>query len=190
MEPDQKNTPVKPQSKISFNHPITSIVPMRDLNLLNSSIDCKDRSNVSNILSSRTITSYAAYCEDMKKSSRMIRWPFCRHDLSQEQLFEQSALNSRNNYQNNNLTANQVTQKKLKVENNKIKNFFLNEKGGVVFKQNTKPTISIRIVKRKTDISKYINESKELGKNKNISVYEVPISDTKIIVRPTMPIVY
>ena len=192
IKPDIKNGPVKPQNKNSFNHPITSFLPLTDLNSLNSSNDCTDRNIIRNILSSRTNSAYTSNFVNMNKSSRMIRCPFCKHDFSQEQLFQQSAETSRYYYEHKDVTINPITQKKFKdtKNKNKMKNFYLNEKGGVVFKYNTKPTVSIRIVKRKKDISKYINESKEFGKNKNISVYEVPISDTKVIVRPTSPIVY
>jgi len=65
-----------------------------------------------------------------------------------------------------------------------MRNFYFNENRGIVFKPNIIPTVSIRIVKKKSNLSKYIKESKVYGKKKNINIYEGPAPETKVFIRP------
>ena len=156
--------------KIANNQPINSVIPLRDMN---NNFDITDRSNMSNILSSRTnFTDFV----NVNDSSLNIRCPFCNHDLSQEQKFNKKSIIKSYNTNNETINVNKSffgTEKPLKIKKMKkmrIRNITFNEKGGVVFKQNTTPTISIRIVKKRIDLSKYINDSKVLGKKKNIGI--------------------
>ena len=61
--------------------------------------------------------------------------------------------------------------------------YFLNERGGVVFKSSEPPTTSIVIMSTKPDYSRYQNNSKILGKNKNIEIYEAPAPEKKVTIR-------
>ena len=61
--------------------------------------------------------------------------------------------------------------------------YYLNERGGVVFKSSEPPTTSIVIMNTKPDYSRYQNNSKILGKNKNIEIYEAPAPEKKVTIR-------
>ena len=62
--------------------------------------------------------------------------------------------------------------------------FYINERGGFVFKDKEYPTNTIIIVNPKPDYSRYQNGSKVLGKHKNIGIYESPAPEKKVIIRP------
>lgn len=61
--------------------------------------------------------------------------------------------------------------------------YYFNERGGVVFKSIKPPTTSIVIMNTKPDYSRYQKNSKILGKNKNIKIYEAPAPKTKVTIR-------
>ena len=62
--------------------------------------------------------------------------------------------------------------------------FYINERGGFVFKDKEYPANTIIIVNPKPDYSRYQNGSKVLGKHKNIGIYESPAPEKKVIIRP------
>ena len=62
--------------------------------------------------------------------------------------------------------------------------FYINERGGFVFKDKEYPANTIIIVNPKPDYSRYQNGSKVLGKHKNIQIYESPAPEKKVIIRP------
>ena len=62
--------------------------------------------------------------------------------------------------------------------------FYINERGGFVFKDKEYPTNTIIIVNPQPDYSRYQYGSKVLGKNKNIKIYESPAPQKKIIIKP------
>ena len=62
--------------------------------------------------------------------------------------------------------------------------FYINERGGFVFKDKEYPANTIIIVNPKPDYSRYQSGSTVLGKHKNIKIYESPAPEKKIIIRP------
>lgn len=62
--------------------------------------------------------------------------------------------------------------------------FYINERGGFVFKDKEYPTNTIIIVNPKPDYSRHQYGSKIMGKNKNIEIYESPAPEKKVIIRP------
>ena len=59
--------------------------------------------------------------------------------------------------------------------------FYINERGGFVFKDKEYPTNTIIIVNPKPDYSRYQKGSKIIGKNKNIEIYESPAPEKKLL---------
>ena len=155
----QKN--ISRSNKISFNHPINSLIPLKDINSKKDICALSSRINSTNVA-------------NMNNACRAIRCPFCKNDFSQEE--------------NLNLTKDIVgyngKNKNMNIKKVKMRNFYFNENGGIVFKPNIIPTVSIRIVKKKSNLSKYIKESKVYGKKKNINIYEGPAPETKVFIRP------
>ena len=100
-------------------------------------------------------------------------------------LFHWIIINS-NIFDSNKYKTERKVLKKIKIIKDKeeFKNFYINEKGVIVFKEKDNPITSIQIVNSKPKLSKYSNELKVFGKKKNISIYEVPPPTTKVIVRP------
>ena len=68
-------------------------------------------------------------------------------------------------------------------ENYNMKNYYLNERGGVVFKSQDGPINNILIIHRR-DYSRYQKETKVLGKRQNIGIYESPPLLKKVFIRP------
>ena len=125
-----------------------------------------------------------------------IRCPYCKHSLNQDPKIEEKITNNNYNTDNKenisiNLNKNcsrgeyeYGVRKYIKKEKRNRKSFYVNEKGVIVFQQDDTPTTSIKIISRRPDLSKYINESKVFGKKKNIGIYEGPVPETKVFVRP------
>ena len=129
-----------------------------------------------------------------------LRCPYCNHTLNKIPNKDINEKIEKKNYikyisenkenMNVNMSYSNImkTEKKpinlLKEEKSNHKSFYINKNGVIVFSQDDKPTSSIKIVNSKPDLSKYINESKVLGKKKNIGIYEGPVLITKVFVRP------
>ena len=126
-----------------------------------------------------------------------IRCPYCNHELNKvdknhykTNIFENKENISENLLNNNNNNYKYKTEKKyptrkiLKEEKSNHKSFYVNERGVFVFEQNDRPISSVKIVNSKSDLSKYINKSKVLGKKNNIGIYEGPVPITKVFIRP------
>lgn len=170
----QKN--ISRSNKISFNHPINSLIPLKDINSKKDICALSSRINCTNVA-------------NMNNTCRSIRCPFCKNDFSQEENLNLTkdivGYNGKNKNMNINLDNGILDkEKKPKIKKVKMRNFYFNENGGIVFKPNIIPTISIRIVKKKSNLSKYIKESKVYGKKKNINIYEGPAPETKVFIRP------
>ena len=128
-----------------------------------------------------------------------VRCPYCKHVLNQEPKKEQKIIISSykksltDNKENIDFNFNKKNLKEefeygvkkiIKKEKTDHKNFYVNEKGVIVFQQNNKPTTSIKIINTKPDLSKYINDAKVFGKKNNIGIYEAPVPETQVFVRP------
>ena len=118
-----------------------------------------------------------------------IRCPYCNHELNKEpskHCSENKENINSNIIDNNKYKTEREVLKKITIIKDKeeFKNFYINEKGVIVFKEKDNPITSIQIVNSKPKLSKYSNELKVFGKKKNISIYEVPPPTTKVIVRP------
>ena len=132
----------------------------------------------------------------MNSLSYYARCPYCNHTLNQateikKTHFKKYVLeNKENTGENLNYDIKYTTEKKSGVSKKKnlnkseFKNFYINEKGVIVFKPDDKPTTSILIFTTKPDLSKYSNELKVFGKKKNIGIYEAPPPTKKVFVRP------
>ena len=122
--------------------------------------------------------------------------PYCNHSLNQVPKIEKTHFKKYKIEDKENISENLINNIKYKTEKksgiksrinkdkSEFKNFYINEKGVIVFKPNDKPTTHIKIVNSKPDLSKYINELKIYGKKRNISIYEAPPPTKKIFVRP------
>ena len=62
--------------------------------------------------------------------------------------------------------------------------YFINERGGFVFKDKEFPTNTVIILNNKPDYSRYQKASKVLGKHNNIEIYESPVPEKKTIIKP------
>jgi hypothetical protein len=118
-----------------------------------------------------------------------IRCPYCKHELNKEpakHIFENKENINENVIDSNKYKTENKSYKKRKLvrEKSEFKNFYINEKGVIVFKESELPITSIQIVNTKPDLSKYSNELKVFGKKKNIGIYEAPPPTTKVFVRP------
>lgn len=126
-----------------------------------------------------------------------IKCPYCNHQLNQNPKKDNNHFTkySSENKENISLNFNNInnkyrTEKKystknvLKEKKSEFKNFFINEKGVIVFKNDDQPITSIQVVNSKPDLSKYSKDLKIFGKKRNISIYEAPTPETKVFVRP------
>ena len=129
-----------------------------------------------------------------------IRCPHCRHVLNEQpkqikeinKIYNKLENNDKENLDENiqkiirehtygsNSNLNEI---KIIYKNYDIKNYYLNERGGVVFKSQDGPVNSILIVHHR-DYSRYQKETKILGKKQNIGIYEAPVPKKKVFIRP------
>ena len=178
-------------NKIKINQPRTPLVnsPHRKINSI-SAINFNRRS---------VQTPLAKSNRDYIKINNLtyyVRCPYCNHSLNQVPKIEKTHFKKYKIEDKENISENLINNIKYKTEKksgiksriiqdkSEFKNFYINEKGVIVFKPNDKPTTHIKIVNSKPDLSKYINELKIYGKKRNISIYEAPPPTKKIFVRP------
>ena len=126
-----------------------------------------------------------------------IRCPYCNHELNQDpkiekthykKIFIENKENINNNELNNNIKyqtdRKYGIKRKIKEEKSEFRNFYINDQGVIVFKQDDRPTSSIQIISNKPILSKYSSELKVFGKKRNIAIYEPPAPTKKVFVRP------
>ena len=127
-----------------------------------------------------------------------IRCPYCNHELNQDPKIEKThykkiCIENKENINTNNELNNNIKyetdrkygiKRKIKEEKSEFRNFYINEQGVIVFKQNDRPISSIKIINSKPNLTKYSSELKVFGKKKNIGIYEPPAPTKKVFVRP------
>ena len=125
-----------------------------------------------------------------------IRCPYCKHELHQEPKIEKThyikySIENKENINNNEINNIKFetdrkygVKRKIKEEKSEFRNFYINEQGVIVFKQNDRPISSIKIINSKPNLTKYSSELKVFGKKKNIGIYEPPAPTKKVFVRP------
>lgn len=190
----------KGQNQIKITQPRTPLIttPIKNINYIKNISVVNNKRSVQTP-QARTNKSYSTNkdyninkdCIKVNNLTYYIRCPYCHHELNQEPKIEKNhnkeySIENKENFSesfNSDNTKYKTEKKGIKnIFKNDFKNFFINEKGVIVFKQNDQPTSSIKIVKH--DFSKYSNESKIFGKKRNISIYESPVPETKVFIRP------
>jgi len=127
-----------------------------------------------------------------------IRCPYCNHELNQDPKIEKThykkiCIENKENINTNNELNNNIKfetdrkygiKRKIKEEKSEFRNFYINDQGVIVFKQDDRPTTSIQIISNKPYLTKYSSELKVFGKKRNIAIYEPPAPTKKVFVRP------
>ena len=114
--------------------------------------------------------------------------PKNRENALQKNLYRKKENINTNNELNNNIKfetdRKYGIKRKIKEEKSEFRNFYINDQGVIVFKQDDRPTTSIQIISNKPNLSKYGSELKVFGKKRNIAIYEPPAPTKKVFVRP------
>ena len=180
--------------QIRGNQPRTPLLKS-SRNIINKSYDASGLHNRRSVQTPQI--SFNKHYVKMNNMVYYIRCPYCHHKLNQEPEKENNNYKNINTENKENLshifnndykkyeTERKRGVKKITIkEKEEYKNFFINEKGVIVFKQNDKPITSVQIITNKPDLSRYSGELKIFGKKRNISIYESPVPETKVIIRP------
>ena len=129
-----------------------------------------------------------------------IRCPYCHNVLNQEpkkgkeinKIYHKMDENDKENLDENIRqiikehtydTNPNLNETEIFYGNYNMKNYYLNERGGVVFKSQDGPINNILIIHHR-DYSRYQKETKVLGKKQNIGIYESPPPLKKVFIRP------
>lgn len=124
-----------------------------------------------------------------------IRCPYCNHVLNLDKINARQSIGSIDFNKTQNIIkpffedfdgALRFEKKEiLKNEKYDPRNFYVDEKGVTIFKPRERT--SIVILNSKPNFTRYQEKTKIFGHSKNISIYESPSIETKVIVRPIKP---